>query len=396
MKRLVCIVLVAFLVLPVSAQVFPFVRRDRNVLEYPGGRSAEYELFKRKLDTLLVYGSGDVKVLHIGGSHVQGGAMTDRLRQRFLSLRYGIDGGRGLVFPFSAAQTNTPVSYVSSWQGRWEGVTCLKPGAEPLGVSGITVTAQDTSARAVIDLLPKERRILQPHYSFKSVDVLGHGSLEPVIILNGRDTVNAVKGPEMAHFLLPYYADWLQLAFKGSGTFALRGLYLDRPGAGFTISEAGINGASTRSWLDCSLFYQDLGRVMPDLVLLSIGINDIQGDDFDVRRFKANYKALIEEIRRVNPRCAILFTGINDSWRRRGRGVNEHTAQAEKAFRELAADYHAVFWDWYEVMGGYDSMSLWVEAGLAQADKVHFTPAGYKKLGDLLFEAIMADYSGRP
>lgn len=395
MKKTVAFLFAILFILPSFAQNYPFVRKDRNVLEYPGGKSAEYQLFKRKLDSLLFFGNGNVKVLHIGGSHVQGGTLSDRLRSHFLSLRYGIDGGRGLVFPFSAAQTNTPVSYVSSWNGRWESATCLNPGGEALGVSGIVATAQDTSARAVIDLLPRERRILQPHYAFKSVDVMGEGGMEPVIILHGKDTICGVRGAQITHFDLPYFTDWLQLAFRGSGTFSLRGLYLDRPNAGFTMSEAGINGASTSSWLSCSLFYEDLQRLCPDLVIFSIGINDIQGEDFNAERFKENYRALIKEIRMVNPHCALLFTGINDSWRRRGRGVNEHTEKAEKCFRALAQEYRGVFWDWYEVMGGYGSIEKWQDAGLAQQDKVHFTPLGYRVLGDLLFEAIIADYNSR-
>ena len=43
-------------------------------------------------------------------------------------------------------------------------------------------------------------------------------------------------------------------------------------------------------------------------------------------------------------------------------------------------------------MGGYGSMARWEEAGLAQSDKIHFTPAGYKLVGDLLFDAIMDAY----
>ena len=63
-----------------------------------------------------------------------------------------------------------------------------------------------------------------------------------------------------------------------------------------------------------------------------------------------------------------------------------------KAFRELAHECTGVFWDWYRIMGGYGSMARWEAAGLAQADKVHFTPAGYKLLADLLFDAIMESY----
>lgn len=366
---------------------YPFVRTDLNYLQLPGGSAPEFDLFCRKLDTLLLTGGGDVRILHLGGSHVQGGTLTDRLRRRFLSLRYGIAGGRGLVFPYSAAQTNTPVSYNSSYTGNWESVNCLKPGDEALGLTGMAVTARDSSARVIIDLAPRERQLLQQRYSFNRVDVLGSGTMEPVLLLNGRDTLRGVGTAGIRHFDLPYYTDWIQLAFTGKGSFSLRGLYLDKPGGGFSLSEAGVNGASTGSWLKCSLWEQELHRVMPDMVIFSIGINDIQGADFDVRRFKANYRELIRRVRKVNPRCAILFSGINDSWRRREK--NPHTEDAEAAFRDLAREFHSVFWDWFAVMGGAGSMAQWESAGLSQADKIHFTPNGYRLVGDLLFEAIM-------
>ena len=396
MRKLVLAVLLTFLLLPASARRqprYPFVRTDLNQLQTPGGEAPELYHFFRKLDTLLVTGRGDVRILHVGGSHVQGGTLSDRLRRHFLSLRYGMDGGRGLVFPFSAAGTNTPVSYTSSWQGNWESATCLKPADEELGLTGMAVVARDTSAKVILDLVPRERQLLQQRYSFNRVDVLGRGSMEPILLLNGRDTLRGIGTENLRHFDLPYYTDWIQLAFTGTGRYSLRGLYLDKPYGGFSLSEAGVNGASTHSWLRCGLWEQELRRVMPDMVIFSIGINDIQGEDFDPRRFKANYRELVKRVRRVNPRCAILFSGINDSWRR--RIVNPHTEAAENAFRELAQELDAAFWDWYQVMGGRGSMAQWEEAGLAQADKIHFTPAGYKLVGDLLFDAIMDLYYSR-
>ena len=390
MKRLLTSLLTLLALLPsAGARVphYPFVRADLNVVEKPAGASPSYDLFLRKLDTLILTGGVDLRVLHVGGSHVQGGTWSDRLRRDFLSLRYGADGGRGLVFPFSAAGTNTPASYSSSYSGNWESATCLKPHDVTLGLTGMAVTARDTSARVVIDLLPRESHMLQQRYTFDRVDVLGEGSLEPVLLLNKKDTLRGVNG----HFVLPYYTDWVQLGFTGSGEFTLRGLYLDKSNQGFSLMEAGVNGASTAAWLRCDLWEQDLRRVMPDLVIFSIGINDIQGADFDTRRFKEHYRELIKAVRRVNPYCAILFSGINDSWRR--RDVNSNTAAAEQAFRDLAKECTGVFWDWYRVMGGYGSIARWQEAGLAQADKVHLTPAGYKLVADLMFDAILDSYS---
>ena len=396
MRKTVLALLILLMVLPASARKkprYPFVRSDLNVLQTPSGESPELQHFFRKLDTLLITGRGDVRVLHVGGSHVQGGTLSDRLRRHFLSMRYGMEGGRGLVFPFSAAGTNTPVSYSSSWQGSWESATCLKPADEELGLTGMAVMARDTSAKVILDLVPRERQLLQQRYVFNRVDVLGSGTLEPILLLNGRDTLRGIGTENLRHFDIPYYTDWVQLAFTGQGRYSLRGLYLDKPYGGFSLSEVGVNGASTHSWLRCNLWEQEMHRVMPDLVIFSIGINDIQGEDFDARRFKGNYRELIKRVRRVNPRCAILFTGINDSWRH--RAVNPHTAAAEKAFQELAQEFDAAFWDWYGVMGGAGSMAKWEEAGLAQADKIHFTPAGYKLVGDLLFDALMDAYYGR-
>lgn len=383
MKRSLLIALLLLCVLPCSAR-YPFIKADRSVLEAPAGTSPSFVIFRAKLDTLVRTGRGDVRVLHIGGSHVQGGTWSDRLRCRFLAMRYGMDGGRGLVFPFSAAATNTPVSYTTSFSGNWACASCLRDDGESLGISGIVATAQDTSARMAVDLAPREGRVMQQHYAFNRVDLLAEGELEPLIVLQGRDTVRGVKG----HFDLPYYTDWLQLVFRGSGSYTIRGLYLDRSNGGFTFSEAGINGASTHSWGKCERWDEDLRRLRPDLVIFSVGINDIQGQEFDQIRFMANYRRLIQQVRKVNPYCAILFSGINDSYYR-GRYVNPHTAEAENAFRELAREYKGVFWDMYAVMGGYGSSDAWREAGLMQGDRVHFTADGYRLIGDMLYDAMM-------
>ena len=399
MKRLILSILLLGLVVPLGARRVPYsplVQAQYNVLQRPAGASPSFDLFLRKLDTLVNTGGGNVRVLQVGGSHVQGGSFSNRLRQDFLSLRYGIDGGRGLVFPYSAAMTNTPSGYSSSFSGNWESFTCMKSPEVELGLTGIAMLARDTSARVVVDLLPREPHLLQQRYTFKRVDVLGEGEMEPVLLLQGKDTLRGEALQGHYHFDLPYYTDWVNLAFEGQGRFLLRGLYLDKPGNGITFSEAGINGASTLSWLRCTRWQEDLRLVNPDLVIFSIGINDIQGGDFDPDRFKARYRELIRQVHNVNPYCAILFTGINDSWYK-GKRVNEHTARAQEAFRDLARECTGVFWDWYQVMGGYGSMARWQEAGLAQNDKIHFTPAGYRLLADLLFDAFMDCYvSGSP
>ena len=401
MKRTILLLTLFLALLPLDAQVrhhrrippLPFARVEKNALQFPGGESPDFDTFLRKLDTLVMTGRGDVRIVHIGGSHVQGGMWTNTLRKDLLTLSYGIDGGRGLVFPYAAAGTNTPLGYQTSYTGTWTSSRCLKPETV-MGLTGMTVSTADTAATVSLDLLPAERKMWDIRHMVRSVDVLGYGDLEPVILMD-RDTVRGRQEEERWHFELPHYVDYIHLGFTGfPGQYTLKGLYLDNPASGLTVSEAGVNGASTSSFLHCDDFTRDLKLTAPDLVIFSIGINDLQGSDFDVRRFISNYGKLIQLVRHANPHCAFLFTSCNDSWKN-GRS-NPFGERAQQAFLEISAGYDGAFWDLYDIMGGAGSMDDWVNAGYARSDHIHFTPEGYTILGNLLFNALMDTYAAMP
>ncbi|MBQ5983511.1 MAG: hypothetical protein IJL56_00860 [Bacteroidales bacterium] len=393
MKKGLILILALFLALTAAAQhrripYYGFARLDRNRIQYPSGKSPDFDLFLRKLDTLSVYGKASVRVLHVGGSHVQGGTWTQQLRRNFMTMRYGMDGGRGMVFPFSAAGTNTPSGYATEYTGEWTFSRCLKPEADiPLGITGMSVTTADSTATFLIDTAERNPREWAPRFMFRDVEVLGFGSARPVILMD-RDTLEGTPSKYGWHFDLPHYTNYLSVAFRGfPGQCTVTGIYLDRPGGGITISEAGVNGAATSSWVACRDFERDLELVRPDLVIFSVGINDVQEADFNQDRFIRNYNRLIAEVRKVNPHCAILFTSNNDSYR--NRLPNRHGEAAEMAFARLAVENDAAFWDLFDIMGGAGSSLSWEGAGLMRGDRVHFTSAGYDLLGDLLFNAIM-------
>ena len=96
---------------------------------------------------------------------------------------------------------------------------------------------------------------------------------------------------------------------------------------------------------------------------------------------------------RTNPECAFIFVTNNDSYRyvRRGMSYNQNTEAVRKAMMELAKEFGAGVWDVYAIMGGAHSVEKWRDAGLAKADRLHFTDVGYELLGDLFTEALVAD-----
>ena len=64
---------------------YPFLILEKNDITFPGDSAAFGHVF-HKLDSLIFFGKGQVNILHIGGSHVQAGVLSNRMRNNMLSL----------------------------------------------------------------------------------------------------------------------------------------------------------------------------------------------------------------------------------------------------------------------------------------------------------------------
>ncbi len=377
---------------------YDFARFDKNRIEFPGD-SLGFERLYLKMDSVLFQGRGNLRIMHIGGSHVQAGTLTKRLRNNLLSLRPALDGGRGLVFPFSAARTNNPSSFTTSYEGSWKVTKNVQ--REPdrrLGLTGIALSASDDKASVMVTTVARDPLPQDPAFRFNDVRVLGYSSAGeriPVVVLAKGDTLVGCRADSCWSFALPSLTDSVRIATKGEGEFTLTGIFLDNPFPGISVTGIGVNGASLGSYAKCPDLLNDLKMVNPDLVIFAVGINDATASNFSVDDFVARYKTLVSQVRSVNPDCALLFVTNNDSFRRvrrKGYVVNSNGKLAEQGFLRLGKDCDAGVWDLFEIMGGLGSMKKWEAAGLAKGDKVHFTETGYDLVGDLLFNALMDKY----
>lgn len=136
---------------------------------------------------------------------------------------------------------------------------------------------------------------------------------------------------------------------------------------------------------------KNVAVLQPDLFIISLGTNDAYMYNFDVPQFKANIGLIIQKIRRASPNTAILLTAPADNFRRR-RYPNKNNAAAAMAMRDLGTQYGIVFWDFYQIMGGFESINDWYSSRLCQRDKLHFTARGYEVQGELLYQAIAQAY----
>ena len=72
------------------------------------------------MDSLVFENKGQVRIVHFGGSHIQADVFSNRVRENLVKRYPGLAAGRGFVFPYSAARTNTPSSYASYYKGKWD------------------------------------------------------------------------------------------------------------------------------------------------------------------------------------------------------------------------------------------------------------------------------------
>ena len=383
-----------FFAATLQAQSYPFIRYKENRLQY-ADRSESLARFFDRWQRMEATGQGNINIVHIGGSHVQAGTMSNTIRQRLMHNHPRLVSGRGMLFPYSAAaRCNNPADYrVHCPQKVALTRNIYKEHPHPLGLCGISVTASDSLTEVGIVL-----RDSTVNYATRRIIVLGHSEqgVVPLLNLGGRMVYPSYvdRGTDRHVFNLAGAVDSfvVLLPCRTGEQFTLTGIHLDNLRPGFSFHSIGVNGASVPDYLRCRHLTRDLRLLRPDMVIFGLGINDASKSDFDTADFRRNYLELVDSVLRVNPDCALVFITNNDSFTKIGRRkyrVNKNGALAREVFHRLARETGGVVWDQFQLMGGLKSMEQWQKAKLAQSDRVHFTRAGYQLLGDLFYEALM-------
>lgn len=372
----------------------------RTGLHFPGnheGFDSLYVKIKKMQDT----GEGNIRIWHIGGSHVQGSYFPDRLRNDFAAFPENTKGEYGFAVPFRMVHPAYDKEQFFSVTGEWDASMASRAykGERPrYGITGFGARTSSSDASVTFRLKAKG----DSTRTADAVHVLGYGSDDSVFpyMIWDADTLKSEPMADGYMLRLPEYVDSMRICFNipEGKTFVLNGLEPISEKSGFSYYTSGINGASLPTWLEkCSDFERDIPLASPDLMILGLGINDsaCKQVDFKVDVFKERYRKLMELVRKVSPSCQFIFITNNDSYRYIGRGMtyNYNGPTVEKAMFELAEEVNGAVWDLYDIMGGKNSVIAWRNAGLVGKDRLHFTQVGYELLGDLLYNAIAEDYN---
>lgn len=391
---LLVLVLLAPLLLAAQPDPYklPFADYSKNHLYYGKDSSLMMEFFK-KVDELRSGKRSKVSIVHYGGSHIQAGFWSDTYMTSFQQLG-NFEGGGIFAFPFKVAKTNSPNYYKSFSTGNWKRCRCVtKELCANLGMAGIAAKTKDSLVTFGVKLLENKH-----HKKFNAVRVYHNFDAGYELnICEGFPKHERKEEKEKGYtsFVFDAYIDSVNFTATRLDTvrreFMLEGFSLDNSNPGFYFAPFGVNGAASNSYLRCNMFGAQLESIKPDLVILSLGVNDTQGSEFTKERYMHNYDSLIHIIRKASPDCAILFTTTTDNYIRR-KTPNKRPAKAQEAMFEMMDSHKAAVWDLYSLMGGYKSIYKWYKAGLAAKDRVHFNGKGYFIVGQLMFDAINKSY----
>lgn len=378
---------------------YTFMHLEANVIELPGDDD-KWEDFLDKLDQLAFEGEGKINVLHMGGSHVQAGTLSQAMRENMQRMSPGLKGGRGFFFPFSLAQTNEPHNFSFTSRADWKGYRCSVSNHDAeWGMSGITTETTDRNAKVALRAYDGEN----DRYSFSGIRIF-HPKRDELFypVIDSSDfAVDTIFYDERGYTEFRFKEEYQEFSFSLDGSedaekFIWQGVqYLDNF-PGLSYHAIGVNGASTKSYLRCEDFAENIKSIAPDLVVFGIGINDayMSEESFKPEEFEARYDTLMDLLEAANPDVVFLFLTNNDSYYRR-RYANPNAVAVRNVMMKLAKERDAAIWDLFEVMGGMGSVDLWVDSDLARRDRIHFTREGYRMQADLLayaFERAWLDH----
>lgn len=384
-------------------QQYPFINWQAHQLQFFGD-ATHYAHFFGKLEQLVFEGYGQVHVMQIGGSHVQAGTITRQIRTHFHQLAPGLQGERGFMFPYHLAKTNNPYDYRTTFTGQWEGYrAALGKHQMQFGLAATVAETFDSAATVTFYADAEDGT----RHSFNHVRIFYEFSPESyeVQLFDGYAVTHTRRDSVSNYIEFFFDGTYDTLRFRLAKTdslqrrFNIHGIQYLNGAPGVTFHSIGANGASVPTFLRCEMLQAQLAAFPPDLVIFGIGINDAnkpQGE-FRAADYKAHYKQLMGQIRAVNPDVCFFFITNNDSYYNK-KYPNPNALQVRMVMQELAKEYNGAVWDLFEVMGGLGGSLEWERQGLVKADKIHFTPEGYRLQGDLIFDGIktaFGDYLAR-
>ena len=361
-----------------------------SFIQFPTNEAAV--LFQRNMNKAL--NDGRTVIYHYGASHIQSEIVTTEAC-KYLKKKYG-NAGPGFLFPFSAANTYNSINSKTSHTGEWTYAKSFQlPPKMPLGIRGMTVSTQDTSASFPITLntpFPNEKYYLQ---LFMDLNAL---TPEFQLCINEDVCYDFNQDSLMNHLnesFLPIYFEGeirsVEVEWFGSGeegqTLTCYGINVEHENKkGLLYESFGVGASAFQSVLSIAKLEDQAPQLLPDVVIIDFGTNNIlytNKMDDNIPRY---VNETVAKFKAINPHVSIIFTSMQDLYKN-GRYIDAGI-RFNEVLDSMAMATNSLYWNFYDLSGGYKKIKFWNEQGYAQKDFIHLTKKGYELKGYLLYSSI--------
>lgn len=348
-------------------------------------------------------GAGVARALHYGDSTIAADGFSSTLRAR-LQARFG-DAGPGFVSAGLTPQWNHRVDVSYSRGGEWSWRTILLGGAGGrYGLGGIVGIVRAGGYAVVRAVDGSSQPVPQQHVELWYQGGQGYGSYW--VSADDREIgrgAAAAAATDDRRFSLDVPGGFTKLAFGAhGGTVPFYGLVLETGKPGATWESLGVIGVGSKSFTTFAgeNLRPQVEQRRPDLVVVMLGGNEAgypallgKGGEAYVPIFAGALDTILAG--KGEASCLVVtpldqgFVDETDGVEKSRPGMKNLVAVQAR----VAAERGCAFWSTYDAMGGAGSALTWARArGIGTGDLVHVTGYGLQILGDLLADALLADY----
>ena len=126
-------------------------------------------------------------------------------------------------------------------------------------------------------------------------------------------------------------------------------------------------------------------------MIFSFGTNEAYNGKLDTAVYTPAIMNFIDEIIKVSPNTAIIFTTAPDT--RSNNRIPPLQVKVNNQLRRIAMDKNLTLYDLNEAMGGWGSLYTWYQNKLTLSDKLHFNKVGYALQGQLFTLSLLHAYN---
>lgn len=334
-------------------------------------------------------------VLHYGDSPVTADSITADVRS-LLQAHFG-DAGHGFVLiakPWAWYGHRGVDVRGNGWHIEAATQTRARDGFHGLG----GVSFQGATGASSNLVLHEDHDRMEVHYLRQpegGVLVVKAAGAE----LGQIETDGVQKEPAFKTFNLPAGARDIDLVVE-RGPVRMFGVIFEKDGPGVIYNSLGLNGGQVQIVVRCfekAQWAAELQHEQPDLVVVNYGTNESLYADYIERYYPGELREVIRRIKTAVPKASMLVMSPMDRGERDASGqiVTPPTLpRLVEIQRKIAAETGCAFFNTFQAMGGEGTMARWYESQprLVSADFMHPLPAGAKKVGVLLDQALEAGF----